>query len=267
MVQSVDVDKIVSYLAPYRDTLPETYTWDVNIDKLVPLGVLSAEELHLANSKTPYEKGIFIKEVVPPVLNKYKDKDAESFYDLCHWIIADWGGIRGFKRANVPALVDTFLASEKPGFERIPSASKVASYLYPERFIAYDSRLAYSLNWAMLFTNASDIFFPIPPGRNTKLASYQMEVLIKLKYNSLLKPDSLKSLDDRNYIKDRDKQLFIPEEEAFLLLMDVIKQVNKKLHPGAGSEKLYLTEILLFSIADKEVFRDISSNVSIAMKH
>lgn len=132
-----NIGKIVSYLAHYSETLPDTFSWDVNISKLLPLVVLTADELHIAETMKPFEKGIYIKEVVPPILNKYRKDDLDRFYDLCHWIISDWGGIRGFMRSNIPVLVENFLATDKPGFERIPSASKVASYLYPDRFVAY----------------------------------------------------------------------------------------------------------------------------------
>lgn len=135
--------------------------------------------------------------------------------------------------------------------------------MYPERFVAYDSRLAYALNWAMLYTGATDVFLPIPSGRNTKLASYQMDVLIKLKYKNLYKPKSLKALNNKQYIKERDKKLYVPTEDAYMVLIDLIKKINEKLHPGENANKLYMTEILLFSIADKEVFRDITENVNI----
>lgn len=263
MNYNFDIDKIVNYLAPYRDTLPETYSWNVNINKLVPLQVLNIDELKEANTKTPYQKGIFIKEVVPPALNTFKKTNHAQFYELCYWVISDWGGIRGFKKENVPALVKTFFESEKPSFDRIPSASKVGSYLYPEKFIAYDSRLAYALNWAMLYTGASNVYFPIPSGRNTKLLSYDMNVLIKLRHSNIFKPSSLDALDHKQYINERDKQLYISKEDAYVVLIDLIKKINAKLHPGDGANKLYLTEILLFSIADKEIFRDITENVKI----
>ncbi len=262
---AIKTDRVVHYLKSYVDTLPDTYSWDISVDRLVPLGVLTTKELLATRSMSPYEKGIYVKETVPPALRRLQKGDPKDFYDLCYWVIADWGGIRGLKRDNVPALVDAFLNSDRPSFDRIPSASKVGSYLFPDRFVAYDSRLVYALNWALLATGTTDVFFPIPPGRNAKLAAFPMDVLIRLVNRERYVPTNLEALETRQYTRGRDQKLFVPNEDAYNSLIELIADLNKQLFPGEDERKLYLTEMLLFSIADKEVFRDITTSFSVTI--
>jgi hypothetical protein len=86
---------------------------------------------------------------------KYKNNTEQNFIDF--WIINNWGGIRGFKQnnRNVEKIKQYKKQLEKRKltkecFSTISSLSKVSSFLDPENFVIYDSRVIYTLNWLIL---------------------------------------------------------------------------------------------------------------------
>lgn len=158
-------------------------------------------------------------------------------------------------------LIKDFLNQDKPNFNRIASSSKVGAYMYPERNVIYDSRVAYSLNWIILSENAGQKYFPIPEGRNSKMSAFDLNVLIRLKNISNYQTTDIEHLDHKLFIKNCDKKIFINKKDAYSELNNLLKQIHKNLWIGdkAKEENLYFTEMLLFSIADREVFRDITT--------
>jgi len=152
------------------------------------------------------------------------------------------------------------LHSEKPSFNRIASSSKVGAYLYPDKNVIYDSRVAYSLNWIILSENAGQQFFPIPEGRNSKMSAFDLNVLIRLKNITNYQPNNIELLDNRLFINNIDKKIFINKKDAYYELKNLIEIINRKLWKGdiEKEQNLYYTEMLLFSIADREVFMEIT---------
>ena len=93
------------------------------------------------------------------------------------------------------------------------------------------------------------------------MSAFDLNVLIRLKNISVYKPADIKQLDHRLYIKNSDKQLFINKKDAYSELNNLVKQISQKLWKGdkEKEQNLYFTEMLLFSIADREVFMDITT--------
>jgi hypothetical protein len=262
MKPSFDAKKIADYLKIFKNNLPSLYNWNAKIDKLIPLGVLSSEEVELLSTVSPYEKELVLKQKVRNTLNLSYETNQELFFKLCLWIVKDWGGIRAGSNDNTLAVISEFIKTEKPVFNRIASASKVGSYMFPEKYIIYDSRVAYSLNWIILSEEAGNLYFPIPEGRNSKMSAFDMNVLIRLKNIDNYSTDIISDLDKRQYIKQKDKELFIPKNEAYYELIKLIKMVSTLLWEGEEHRLLYYTEMLLFSIADREVVNDITARIS-----
>ncbi len=263
MTYHFDIDKIVNYLNRYKEDLPNLYTWNANISKIVGYGVLSEDERMKLDSLLPFDKEIVLKNRINQRLHEAYKTDIGFFHKLCLWVIKDWGGITTSKDDDTIQLVMDFLNTDSHPFKRIASASKVGSYMYPEKYIIYDSRVAYSLNWVLLAEGAGESFFPIPDGRNSKMMALDMNVLIRLFNIENYQPDDIKKLDNRLYIKNKDKGLYIPESESYQILNELIKEVNQKLWDSDKADKLYYTEMLLFSIADREVFKDVTSRIKI----
>jgi len=259
-----DIDKFVKYLSTYKDDLPVLYKWNVEIDRLVELKTLTEKQVKEINLLSPYEKELCLKKIVGQKLNDTLKSDLKLFEKLSLWIIKDWGGITNTNDNDTISLVNAFLKTEKPDFYRIASTSKVGAYLFPDRNVIYDSRVAYSLNWIILSENAGQNFFPIPEGRNSKMSAFDMNVLIRLKNISVYRPENIEDLKN-NFINNSDKKIFIDKKEAYFELTNLVKQINPLLWKGdkEKEQNLYFTEMLLFSIADREIFIDITNNFSI----
>lgn len=93
------------------------------------------------------------------------------------------------------------------------------------------------------------------------MSAFDMNVLIRLKNISLYQTTDIQRLDHRLFIQNSDKKLFINKKDAYYELNNLVKQINQKLWQGdrEKQQKLYFTEMLLFSIADREVFMDITT--------
>lgn len=264
MIINFDIDKIVMYLEKHKSDLPTLYKWKSKIERLIELDTLTVEQVNALNHSSSYKKEVQLKKIVGGKLRDTCTSNTELFNKICLWIIKDWGGINTASDNDTLNLIRKFLASEKPDFKRIASASKVGAYMYPERNVIYDSRVAYSLNWIILSENAGQYFFPIPEGRNSKMSAFDLNVLIRLKNISNYKPANIEHLDHKRFIKNADKRIFIDNKDAYYELNKLIKMINKKLWMGDNEKEqnLYYTEMLLFSIADREVVMDIASHYS-----
>ncbi len=260
-----DINKIVNYLKKFKSSLPELYKWNANITRLVELEILTNQQVEELNQLTPYLKEIQLKKIVGKKLNESYSNNSELFNKLSVWIIKDWGGIKASNTIEIPKLIHEFLKSEKPDFKRIASSSKVGAYLYPHKNIIYDSRVAYSLNWIILSESAGNKYFPIPEGRNSKMRAFDLNVLIRLKNISYYQVSDINELINRLFIKKADSKLFINEKIAYHELNKLISEVHKILWKDdiEKIEHLYYTEMILFSIADREIFADITQNINL----
>lgn len=265
-----DTNKIVQYLKKHKDNIHNLYQWNAKTEKLVDFGILTNQEHYKLNNSEPYiskpyEKEIILKQRLNQKLLDSYANDKELFVKLCLWIIKDWGGINFTKDEETKELIEAFLNESEPSFKRIASLSKVGSYMYPEQNVIYDSRVAYSLNWIILSQNAGDIFFPIPEGRNSKMIAFDMNVLIRLKKIESYKIDSIKRLDSKNFISSIDKITYIAKKKAYAELNKLIKDVSYKLWEGDTEKQknLFYTEMLLFSIADREIYKDITDRLKL----
>lgn len=265
MVIQFDLDKIVNYLQKHKPNLSTLYKWEVKTKIISKLKEIIADELEITDSLTQYEKELIIKKIVEKKLNESLESNPELFHQLCLWIIKDWGGITSTNDKETLNLIKKFLKSEKPSFDRIASTSKVGSYLFPDKNTIYDSRVAYSLNWIILSQNAGEYFFPIPEGRNSKMSAFDLNVLIRLKNIANYHTENIEHLDHKLYISNADKKLFISKKEAYSELNKLVKSISQKLWEGdeEKQQNLYYTEMLLFSIADREIFLDITTQYRI----
>ncbi|MCU4315604.1 hypothetical protein KTH93_13390 [Acinetobacter bereziniae] len=128
----------------------------------------------------------------------------------------------------------------KNSFDRISSFSKVASFIDPDHFAIYDSRVIYALNW-LIFNYAPEMhLFGQPLGRSTELAKYDMQTLFRL---------------------SRKKYTYRSYKSAYQDYCQLMKELSIQIY-GTGS-KPYLLEMLLFMIAPTKIVQDIERNVSI----
>jgi hypothetical protein len=212
----------------------------------------SAETEQFKTDKNPFDQNVRLKWILS---EKYKNNTEQNFIDF--WIINNWGGIRGFKQndRNVEKIKQYKRQLEKRKltkecFSTISSLSKVSSFLDPENFVIYDSRVIYTLNWLILTcenqSGLKEKYFPMPSGRNKIIVDFDINTIVNL-----------------SHISEYEKQteLYIKEQFAYFEFCDFIKS-NTKLIYGENA-KPYELEMLLFTLADKEIFKELKERIKI----
>jgi len=198
----------------------------------------------LGDKLSAHEENIYLKENFHSVLTK--DPDLSSHY----WLVQQWGGIGSFKKCERNDLrIKKFINELSKGkltrnsFDCISSLSKIASFLDPEKYVIYDSRVIYSLNW--LLFNYSNIrsLYPQPIGRSAILAQYDMQTIFRL---------------------TKKKYEYISYKNAF---HDYCSLVGK-LSPLVLGENAnpYKLEMLLFLIAPTWIIENIKETASLEIK-
>lgn len=229
--------KITEYLNSYKNRL-YNYEWDTNVSKLE---VILGESINLSNKMSAFERSLILKEILgqKDLINHRK------FREIALWIVRDWGGIKTIKEANLFNRLDIFYKQNgQAKFDGISSLSKVIALNNPNQYVIYDSRVAYTMNWIILSQKAGGNFFPIPEGRNSKLKDFDIKTLIHL-------------ADTQKHKSQRSK-IFIPKNETYYVFNELVCEINKILYP---SKDPFYTEMLLFTLADKEIIDDITSRV------
>ena len=256
-----NVEKIVSYLKKYKNNLKGSYKWDVKEE------FLNEIEINLKNidKDDHFNRDIELKRVLNCRLNDSCNRgDVELFNKLSLWIIKNWGGINFNDEDETIKLVREFIDRNKYSFNRIASTSKVAAFFNPSEYIIYDSRIAYSINWIILSQKAGNVFFPIPEGRNSKITAFDLTTLIRL-----FRIEKYKQIDlsnSKRFISEADKNVFIDKKIAYIELRNLVRNINYKLWEENEDKKnnLFYTEMLLFSIADNEIFKEIVNKVKLS---
>jgi len=263
-----DIIKIAHYLGRYKDQLDELYDWSFDFQRLVEFDIISETDLHRLQSSglSHFQKTEELKHVLCRALTDC-EIGSQKFVDIALWIIHDWGRIsRASNHINTMRCVTDFLLAEKPSFDRIASSSKVGAFMDPTERIIYDSRVAYTMNWIILSENAGDRFFPMPEGRNRKMNAFDVNVLIHLKFMDIYRPDNTDTWMSKYYISNKDKGIYIPKTDAYTELNTLVGKVNEVLWNDARKMEPFYTEMLLFALADKGVFREITKRVRIEIE-
>lgn len=237
------MDNLVHEIEKFKDEI-EKFIGDFKPKE----SLFSPDDIEFINSgKNDYEKNIRLKQVVEksPKAN-YKDEKLNS------WIIKDWGGIHNFNTENQDRIrkfkleLDKGLLTKK-SFETISSLSKLSAFYEPKKYIIYDSRVVFTLNWLLLKTNNTQYrFFPMPESRNTDLKKYDLSTLINL----------------INSDKETDK-LYFNEHEAYFKLCELVKKLSERVFED--NKYPYYLEMLLFQIAAKEILAEIKAKVKVTI--
>jgi hypothetical protein len=98
------------------------------------------------------------------------------------------------------------------------------------------------------------------------MMAFEMNVLIRLKNIEHYAPKDITEMERRLYIKQKDTTMYIPEKESYVALNNLIKEISNTLWNSEKSKMRYDTEMLLFSIADREIFKDITKRLTLEIK-
>lgn len=159
-----------------------------------------------------------------------KDKiTEENRKDVFDWIVKTWGGVKRGDNTEYARIVkeaskeELLLNISKAGkrlrkVKRVASWSKILSFLYPDEYCIYDSRVTFALDYLI-----GRYEFTIPYGRNTTI---------------------------ERYISKHAE----PTLDEYLEYCDLIKQLQPLVWPEKSVEEIYYTEMLVFSLLNNESF-------------
>ena len=128
--KSIELDKRFSYYFDISSTL-----------------FSDQEKLELKNEPNVFKQNVNLKELI-----KKKANGCYNLTDLNFWIIKDWGKLNFKRNDKNIKKIETYskqLLSKKltkTNFETISSLSKISSFVDPDNYVIYDSRVIYSIN-------------------------------------------------------------------------------------------------------------------------
>ena len=241
------IEKLKKYSAQIDLRKRFNYNFDVLETLFNPL-----ERNELLNCNNPFDKNVKLKWILS---EKYKYYQKSTTIDF--WIINNWGGIRGFKQNDRNNLkIEVFKKQlikrrlSLDSFSTISSLSKLSSFIDPDNFVIYDSRVIYTLNWLILTCENQDgikeKYFPMPNGRNKIITDFDMNTIINISHIS-------------EYADN--KELYLSQQQAYFEFCDFIKNNTKEIY--GEQSKPYELEMLLFTLADKEIFEDLKETIKI----
>ncbi|MGA7577046.1 MAG: hypothetical protein ACLQUW_00055 [Desulfobaccales bacterium] len=222
----------------YAHPLEERFSWGFALDDL-PSEVVC---LLSKSNASAFENNIALKKCLRSHLRC-------NGYPMEYWIIQKWGGINGFKKNSINDQKITILYEQldegsfsRNIFEVISSLSKIASFYNPSEYAIYDSRSIFSLNWLLLKSGATDGFFHIPAGRNTEIAKYDLETIIRLKCGER-------------------RGLFVDNKIAYFEYCNLLKKLSLAIWNNEELRGMpFYLEMLLFILGPQEIVDDIKKS-------
>ncbi|WP_281226324.1 hypothetical protein [Flavobacterium aquiphilum] len=243
---------LIDTLKKYKQSVDLENRFDYNFD--IDTNIFSDQEKNeLFKNENIFSRNIRLKELI-----KTKTKGSYKLTDLNFWIINKWGGIQTFKQnENNLKKIETFsnqLAKSKltkDTFSTISSLSKVSSFIEPDNYVIYDSRVIYAINWLIMTTKPTGLkYFPMPTGRNKKLVDFDINTIIHLTH--------LESYQN-------GEEIFYKHSVAYFEFCELIKTLSKTVFDDQTIKPYYL-EMLLFTIADNEIFRELIKRTTVEIK-
>lgn len=226
-----DIQRLVKKLKDMAEQIDieKTYSWETPSS---PLDI--PDDIH-----GDYEKNVYLKHHLNALLT-------DDFSSVDYWIVRQWGGIKSFKQNQTNDLrIVKFKKQLQKGvltresFGLISSFSKIASFLYPENYAIYDSRVIYALNWLLLTHTDTHEFFLQPTSRNTTMTKYDMGTILRLRDPGM------------EYVSYKTSY-----HQYCVLMQELSMQVYGSIYP-------YLLEMLLFTAAPSLVLGEIMSSVNL----
>ena len=249
------MDKLVAdYLRPWKDALSALYDWSFDHNRAAMEFGLSFEG---ANS---FERTLELKSGLRQLI---KETDCHAVHGrVATYFIKVWGGITRFSKvdetlslfANVKGSAAP-PAAYNPSFQMISSWSKWASIVCPDWACIYDARVAYSLNAINYLGGAEYPIFPMPEGRNSRLKMLDISTLLLSKALRCSAP-SVHGASDPKAIR---KKHFISERNTYSTYLSLVSNVSQDL--WGDSNHIHEVEMLLFSLADADIYADVFSSL------
>lgn len=191
-------------------------------------------------------------------LREYIRANPDRKVSVADYYIKEWGGIRRFDQSQqTVSYFSCYEDSEerpkdfRPNFSSVSSWSKWASLVCPKWACIYDARVAYSINAINYLSNGEGKIFPAPNGRNTRLGILDVETLL---LSNKLRPS------DKNNPKAIKKSYYLASGDAYIRYLDLLVAVSKELWKDCNH--IHEVEMLLFALADKNIYAEVFAKVS-----
>lgn len=260
---------VVDYLSRFKESLANLYLWELKkekLDILVKRNLISSNDfIKIIQEKSEFSKNVELKKILNKNLITLNSSDKKELY---FWIVKEWGGINlrnkeeFFEKVNTNKLnLEQFSKSK---FDSIPSYSKVLSFIDIDNYFIYDSRVIYSLNWILFKSGYNGLLFPMPASRNSKLDSFNFDTIIKL-YNKDKLSSISSNISEDKFNSKYEKLLYMNKNIAYDTYCKLIKKINSKLWDDDKQKYPFLTEMLLFSLADNAIVEDIINTCSVCI--
>lgn len=263
-----DIEKIVNYLRKYKPFLKESYIWNTpsqtDLSYALENGIIDGLQFNKLISETnSFKRNVILKKVMYETI--CLASNVENKKAIYKWIVSRWGGINVRDIDKLYNTVTEFLQQSSQSntlkLDNIASISKVLSFTLPEKYIIYDARVAFAMNWILLRSNASEIFFPMPESRNSKLNAIDISTLIRLSQIEKY----IQKIGTERIISNVDKSAFVRKSKAYIILCELINEVNTRLWEDDRKQFPFYTEMLIFSLADTEIFSDILNSCRLSI--
>ncbi len=246
-------NEIAEYLSKFTKRIDELYTWPFKEE-------IPRKEFGFAfYGDTAFQKTLELKKQISKAAGIACSKKEKE--RLATYFIKDWGGIS--KLSDPEKVVSRFNSvefSDAPceadySFKRISSWSKWLSVVCPKWACIYDTRVSYSLNAINYIAGGKHKIFPMPEGRNTQINILDVPTLLlskRLSFTDSTEPRTVRQCH------------FIPESTAYKTYIELTHKVHSLL--WGNQAPCQFTEMLLFSLADTHIYRDLFQVVSRAGK-
>jgi len=206
--------------------IDDFYKYDFIIDNE---DLFEIEEINkINNSINGFEKNVLLKNIL---CNKLKQNESDYIYYL--WIVNKWGGIGGFKQEypEIKKFIEN-ISKKKINYKQlntISSYSKIISFINPEKYFIYDSKVAFVLNWLLLKNYSKEnIYFLNPNGRNSEILKNDMDTII-------------------NLYEKNDIKRFFEKDDIYFFYCDLIVYLFEKLKSNKIQKAFYI-EMFLFGL-------------------
>ena len=210
----------------------------------------------VASDKTPlFNRSLEMRRHFKGLLLTESDNE-----DILNWIVRDFGQIkRGSLTGALFSEIDRqFLDPDGTlDFKGIASWSKGLAFKYPETAAIYDARVVYSLNWLLMMSedSRSSMLFPKPEGRNSILNALDYEMWMLIEREGLVNVQGMLQNDTgkkSTFMRRLRKVCYYQKGKAYKKYCALLRRISEMMF-GNDDDHLVKVEMLLFSIADKDI--------------
>ncbi|MBR8347489.1 hypothetical protein [Burkholderia ambifaria] len=268
---------IVDYLSVHRDKL-NGFHWPIEprcVQEAARRKLLSgmsikggfAETMQLRRAVAVRAREIQAEAQLP--------RRVEDLADLASFVISDWGNLNGNGPQTIKGYAERFTGIEipfddircaadlraavpprkRPGlfrFSGIASWSKWLNFVWNDWALIYDARIAFALDAVHFIYKVDAPVFPVPPGRNPRLANLDAQSSAAFSRLANYADESFPASE----ISNRLVNALVPGKDVYGYYLAVMAEVHRLLWPARESSPLVHTEMLLFMLSIEEIADD-----------